>query len=73
MTYIAPPRQIKWLKKVKPKSTRARWQDEAGNIYEWDGRHGMLEKYDSRGKHLGEYNIFGNQTKEPDPKRTIEP
>ncbi|WP_252177428.1 colicin E3/pyocin S6 family cytotoxin [Endozoicomonas sp. 4G] len=34
---------------------RARWVDQKGNIYEWDSRHGTVEKYNKHGKHLGEF------------------
>lgn len=53
---------------------RPRWVDENGHIYEWDLRHGMLEKYNKRGVHLGEFNHHtGVQTKQADPARRIEP
>lgn len=54
--------------------TRPRWKDHTGNIYEWDFRHGTVEKYSKRGVHLGEYNAdTGMQTKPADPTRKIEP
>ncbi|WP_298977398.1 colicin E3/pyocin S6 family cytotoxin, partial [uncultured Campylobacter sp.] len=34
---------------------RKRWKDKKGNIYEWDYRHGGLEKYDKQGWHLGQF------------------
>jgi hypothetical protein len=50
------------LRKAKKKTSvqgggkkRARYEDKKGNIYEWDYRHGTLEKYNKGGKHLGEY------------------
>src|SRR5690606_17314029 len=53
---------------------RPRWKDREGNIYEWDFQHGAIEKYNKRGKHLGEFNhITGEQTKSPDSTRTVEP
>ena len=53
---------------------RERWEDQKGNIYEWDSRHGTLEKYNKRGKHLGEFNRdTGEQLKPADPTRRIEP
>lgn len=30
-----------------------RWRDIDGQLYTWDARHGELEVFDSRGKHLG--------------------
>ncbi|TVT80592.1 colicin E3/pyocin S6 family cytotoxin [Pseudomonas sp. H3(2019)] len=53
---------------------RPRWTDKAGNIYEWDRQHGTLEKYNKRGKHLGEFDVnTGEQTKKADKKREVEP
>ncbi|MBB5435148.1 colicin E3/pyocin S6 family cytotoxin [Nocardiopsis composta] len=68
-------------KKAKSKTSvqgggkkRARWKDDKGNIYEWDYQHGTVEKYNKRGKHMGEYDPdTGEQTKPADPKRTVEP
>ena len=49
---------------------RARWLDPDGTIYEWDYQHGTVEKYDKRGRHLGEYDPnTGTQTKPPDASR----
>lgn len=53
---------------------RRRWKDQKGNIYEWDSRHGTLEKYDRNGNHLGEYDATsGEQLKAGDPSRSVEP
>jgi hypothetical protein len=53
---------------------RPRWKDSDGNIYEWDFQHGAVEKYNKRGKHLGEFDhITGEQTKAADSTRKIEP
>jgi len=53
---------------------RKRWKDADGNIYEWDSRHGTLEKYNKRGKHLGEFDpSTGTQIKPADPTRRVEP
>src|SRR5690606_41362979 len=68
-------------KKAKSKTSvqgggkkRARWKDDKGNIYEWDYQHGTVEKYNKRGKHMGEYDPdTGEQTKPAGPKRTAEP
>jgi Cytotoxic len=84
MTYIPPPKTIRafpGLRRLTSKTPvrgggklRKRWKDRSGNIYEWDGQHGRLEKYNARGKHLGEYDPeTGIQTKPADPTRTIEP
>jgi hypothetical protein len=53
--------------------TRKRWKDKDGNIYEWDSQHGAFEKYDRRGRHQGEYDTDGKQTKPADPSRKVEP
>ncbi len=75
--YIPPPNDIpgiNGLKPVKPKGGRKRWQGGDGTLYEWDSLHGTLEKYDRRGRHLGEYDhVTGAQRKPPDPARSIEP
>jgi len=53
---------------------RVRWKDDQGRIYEWDYRHGGVEAYDPRGRHLGEFDPnTGLRTKPPDPARTIQP
>lgn len=53
---------------------RKRWKDEDGKFYEWDSRHGTLEKYDRTGKHLGEFDPnTGAQLKGPNFTRRIEP
>lgn len=53
---------------------RKRWKTAKGLIFEWDYQHGMVEMYNKRGKHLGEFNPeTGIQTKDADPKRSIEP
>lgn len=37
-------------------------------------QHGEVEKYNKRGNHLGAFDpITGEQTKDPDPKRNVEP
>ena len=64
----APPKT-----RMKGGGLRPRWKDK-NNIYEWDFQHGAVEKYDKRGKHLGEFNhITGVQTKPANPTRWIEP
>jgi hypothetical protein len=53
---------------------RPRWKSRDGTIYEWDFRHGAVEKYNKRGKHLGEFNHeTGTQNKPADPTREVEP
>lgn len=64
MTYVPAPKTLEAFpkaKRVKPKTPlqgggglRSRWEDEEC-IYEWDYRHGLVEKYDKRGNHLGEF------------------
>jgi hypothetical protein len=82
---IPAPKEIKGfpgLRPAKPKTPvqgggglRKRWTDRDGNIYEWDSRHGAIEKYDRIGKHLGEFDPqTGKQLKPPDPARgPVEP
>jgi RHS repeat-associated protein len=53
---------------------RARWKDEKGRIFEWDYRHGNVEVYSKRGKHIGEFDPkTGVQTKPANPRRIVEP
>jgi hypothetical protein len=55
-------------------TVRPRWKDISGHIYEWDFRHGTVEKYNKRGVHLGEFDPeTGMQTKKADPSRRVEP
>jgi hypothetical protein len=66
--------------KVKRKTTvqggsglRKRWKDDSA-IFEWDSRHGTVEKYTLKGKHLGEFDAkTGKLLKSADPTRRIEP
>jgi hypothetical protein len=66
--------------RVKPKTPRpgggrrARWKDRDGTIYEWDYQHGKVEKSSARGEHLGGFDPdSGQQTKQADPTRNVEP
>lgn len=83
-SYIPAPKELAGfpcLKRGRPKTRaagggglRKRWVDNEGAIYEWDGRHGTVEKYSRTGKHLGEFDpSSGEQLKPPDPARTVEP
>jgi hypothetical protein len=82
MTYIPPPKFLPAFPdavRVKPKTPlkgrgfRKRWED-TDFIYEWDSFHGRVEKYDKRGRHLGEFDpITGEETKKADPTRSVEP
>lgn len=66
-------------RKVRPKTPfagglRARWRDANGDILEWDSRHGRVERYNSRGRHLGEFDaVTGAQLSLPDLAREVEP
>ena len=54
--------------------SRPRWKLPDGTILEWDRQHGEIEKYDKRGKHQGAFDPdTGEQKKEKDPKRKVEP
>jgi hypothetical protein len=53
---------------------RRRWKDSSCMIYEWDYAHGTVEKYHSRGHHIGEFDPdSGEQLKPAAPSRRIEP
>jgi hypothetical protein len=83
MSYYPPPKELKAFpeaRRVKSKTfvsgggaLRKRWKD--GNfIYEWDSLHGRVEKYDYKGKHLGEFDFLtGEPLKKADSTRRIEP
>lgn len=83
MSYIPAPKTLTAFpeaRPAKPKSVqgggglRKRWKDEEGNIYEWDSRHGSVEKYDRKGKHLGEFDPeTGEQLKLPNLDYSVEP
>lgn len=82
MSYRPPPKipaAFPGLRRVKPKTSfggglRVRWKDDDGYLYEWDYQHGAVEKYSSNGTPLGEYDPdSGNQTKDADVTRRIEP
>ncbi|MGX9559366.1 colicin E3/pyocin S6 family cytotoxin [Pseudomonas sp. CFBP 5750] len=65
----APPKT-----RMKGGGLRPRWKDNEKLIYEWDFQHGAVEKYNKRGKHLGEFDpITGAQTKPANPTRWVEP
>lgn len=84
MAYIPPPNHLPAfpdLRAVRRKTPvqgggalRKRWKDQTGNIFEWDSRHGTLEKYDARGNHVGEFDsVSGEQIKPADPARSVQP
>ena len=53
---------------------RPRWKEPYGYIYEWDFERGKVEKYNKKGKHLGEFDpITGERTKDADDTRRIDP
>jgi len=67
-------------KRVRPKTPvqgggglRKRWRD-TNAIYEWDSRHGTVERYNLRGRHTGEFDpITGQQLGPAQPHRQIDP
>lgn len=66
-------------RRVRPKTgrgdgtRRTRWKDD-GSILEWDSQHGSIERYDSRGRHRGEFDPgTGKQLKPPNPTRWVDP
>lgn len=83
-SYHPPPKGLTAFPdaKVAPRKTpikgggglRKRWKTRDGTIYEWDSQHGTVEKYNKRGKHLGEFDPeTGQQTKDADKSREVEP
>lgn len=75
--YIPAPRTLEGFPgtwRTDPKGKRKRWLDSDGRIYEWDYRHGTVEVYDPRGRHLGEFHPKTvKRLKEPNPTYRIEP
>lgn len=82
--YYPPPKDLAAFPDAKPAprktpirgggGLRKRWKTRDGTIYEWDSQHGAVEKYDKRGKHLGEFDATtGEQNKGPDKTRGVEP
>jgi hypothetical protein len=82
VAYVQAPRDLPGFpdaRRVKPKTPkmhgrRARWKDSGGKIYEWDYQHGAVEVYDSRGRHLGQFDpVTGDQQKVADPAYRVDP
>ncbi len=80
--YVPPPRALPGFPgavRIKPKTSfpgglRPRWRNPAGDILEWDFRHGRVECYDARGRHFGEFDPgTGERLGEPNPMRRVEP
>jgi hypothetical protein len=75
-SYTPPPGSLPGFsdaERIRPKGGRPRWKLPDGDIGEWDGQHGELERYNPRGKHKGVWNPEGKQIKPPVPGRTIDP
>lgn len=76
-SYTPPPKDgfpgFPDAERVKPKGGRPRWRLPDGDIIEWDGQHGELERYNPRGKHIGVWNPQGEMIKDPVPGRRIDP
>ncbi len=52
---------------------RTRWKDDDW-IYEWDYQHGHVERYDSRGNHVGGFDAdSGDLVSEAISTRRVEP
>lgn len=76
LNYTPPPSDLPGFpeaERVRPKGGRPRWKLPNGDIGEWDGRHGEIERYNPKGKHKGVWDPNGNQIKPPVPGRTIDP
>lgn len=75
MAFIPAPERLKPFpnaERVKPRGRARRWSDD-DYLYEWDGLHGRIEKYDKEGHHLGEYDAeTGRLTKSAEPGRRID-
>lgn len=52
---------------------RQRWKDRSGTIFEWDYRHGRVEMYNRRGRHIGQFDPgTGVRTKPPNAHHQVE-
>ncbi|MEQ7129478.1 colicin E3/pyocin S6 family cytotoxin [Actinopolymorpha sp. B11F2] len=71
--YHVPPRRLNAFPDAQPirsKGPRRTWKDSQGNIYEFDRRHGTVEKYDRGNRHQGDFNVdTGKQVGPADPSR----
>ncbi len=68
-----PGAQLAKPKAAKGQRPRRRWED-GTRIYEWDYRHGRVEIYDRRGRHLGKFDpVSGRRLKGPNPNYTVVP
>jgi hypothetical protein len=75
-SYTPPPSNLPGFpdaERIRPKGGRPRWKLPDGDIGEWDGQHGEVERYNPRGKHKGVWDPDGNQIKDPVPGRKIDP
>ncbi|MEW9197480.1 colicin E3/pyocin S6 family cytotoxin, partial [Bacillus velezensis] len=56
---------------IKERLKRKSWSDRDGFNWQWDSRHGKLEKWNRRRtEHLGEFDpVTGKQTKKGEPSR----
>lgn len=79
---VSPPKELPAYpaaKRARPKTPRpggglrARWKDDDGCIYEWDYQHGTVERYDSRGRHIGEFDHRTGAQLKPASSRRMEP
>jgi hypothetical protein len=81
--YKLPPKDLPGFpdaKRVKPKTLitkngkkkRRRWRTPDGTIFEWDYRHGTVEKHDKQGNHQGEFRPNGTKIG-PARNRKIQP
>jgi hypothetical protein len=74
LSYITIPNPCKLLEEAELLGSfgnRKRWRCKK-RLYEWDGLHGEIEVYDSRGNHLGVANCEGNFIKKAVKGRRID-
>ena len=76
MTHYPVPKDAPFLRILvrAHRSEGQRWTDSTGErFYEWDGLHGELEVYNSRGRHLGAVDpSTGRVTKPAERGRSID-
>ncbi len=67
-----PPDFLDTLQPV-PGRVPKRWQSRDGTLYEYDQRHGHVEGYNKRGKHIGVFDVVtGERIGEPVRGRKID-
>jgi hypothetical protein len=49
------------LESLGARNGEKRWRDASGRIYTYDGLHGELEVFNSRGRHIGVADVYSGE------------